>query len=235
MLQNIQNELAAHRKILLNIQHRVSTLEDESNNSANNDAPQNTLRTPEGPDAPSKHNSKLLAPEVSSWWQACQTFARNAEPPMSAREFLKTPQRFSGFDLKWEIPNTPPITPPDVDDIPPLTPASEEGDHSELGSPLGQNVFLGEETSASMPKIAGPSEEVDVDIMERTVEFDAKKLPAPPTLQPAPNAKPTVVGNEDVVAAIEPKLVGNPQRYFKGVRSLATYKAFVKHKPSEKG
>ncbi|KAK7186713.1 hypothetical protein DPSP01_001066 [Paraphaeosphaeria sporulosa] len=234
MLQNIQNELAAHRTILLNIQDRVSTLEDESNATVNNDAPQLTLRALEGQDAPSKRNSRLLAPEVSSWWQACQTFASNAEPPMSAREFLKTPQRLSGFDFKWEVPNTPPITPPDVDDVPPLTPTSDEGEHSDLGSPLGQNVFLGEEITASTPMIAGPSNGADIDIMERTVEFDAKKLPAPPALQPAPSAKPTVVEQEDVVAAIEPEVVGNPQRYFKGVRSLATYKALLKHKPSEK-
>lgn len=235
MLQNIQNELAAHRTILLNIQNRVSTLEDESNASANDDAPQITLRALEGQDAPSKRNSKLLAPEVTHWWQACQNFASNAEPPMSAREFLKTPQRFSGFDFKWNIPNTPPTTPPDADDIPPLTPASDEGDQSELGSPIGQNVFLGEEISSSSPKIAGPSDEVQDDVLERTLEFDAKKLPSPPALQPAPGAKATVVEHSDLVSAIEPELVSNPQRYFKGVRSLATYKALLKHKPSEKG
>ncbi|KAF2440089.1 hypothetical protein P171DRAFT_525102 [Karstenula rhodostoma CBS 690.94] len=233
MLQNIQNELAAHRTILLNIQNRVSTLEGESNTSANNDAPQATLRTLEVQDAPPKRNSRLLAPELSSWWQACQTFASNAEPPMSAGEFLKTPHRFSGFDLKWEVPSTPLVTPPDVDDIPSLTPTSEEGDHSELGSPLGQNVFLGEEISAFTPQIAGPGDEAGVDITGRTVEFDVKRLPAPPALQPAPCAKPSVMGNEDVVTAIEPELVGNRQRYFKGVRSLATYKALLKHKPSE--
>jgi hypothetical protein len=235
MLQNIQNELAAHRTILLNIQDRVSTLEDESNASAGNDAPQAALRVLEGHEAPSKRNSNHLAPEVSNWWRACQNFASNAEPPMSAGEFLKTPQFFSGFDFKWEVPNTPPVTPPDVADIPPLTPASEEGDHSEVGSPIGQTMFSGEEIRASTPGTAGPSGEADVDVVERTVEFDAKKLPAPPALQPAPSAKSAVVEHEDIVAAIKPELVDNKQRYFKGVRSLATYKALLKHKPSEKG
>ncbi|KAL1596482.1 hypothetical protein SLS60_009128 [Paraconiothyrium brasiliense] len=233
MLQNIQNELATHRKILLNIQNRVSTLEHDSIASAH-DVPQTTLRALEGHDAQSKRDSKLLAPEASHWWQACQNFASNAEPPISAREFLKTPQRFSGFDFTWNVPNTPPTTPPNVDDIPPLSPASEKSDDSELLSPIGQNIFLGE-ISSSPPKIAGPSDEVDVDIMEHSVEFDVRNLPAPPALQPAPGAKPTVVENEDLVAAIEPKIIGNPQRYFKGVKSLTTYRALLKHKASEKG
>ncbi|KAJ4351991.1 uncharacterized protein N0V89_007337 [Didymosphaeria variabile] len=233
MLQDIQNELVTHRAILLNIQNRVSTLEDESIASANKDGPQTTLRAPEGHDAPSKHNSKLLAPEASHWWQACKNFASNAEPPISAREFLKTPQRLSSFDLTWDAPNNPPLAPPDIDDIPPLSPASDKSDDSELVSPIGQNVFLGE-LSALGPNIAGPSGEVDVNIIERTVESDMKKFPAPPALQPAPGAKSAVVENEDLVAAIEPKLVGNSQQYFKGLKSLATYRALLKHKPSEK-
>ncbi|KAL5461570.1 hypothetical protein PMIN06_002072 [Paraphaeosphaeria minitans] len=228
MLQNIQNELAGHRTILLNIQNRVSTLEDEPNATGNNDAPQLTLRALEGQDDPSKRSSKLLEPEVSNWWQACQTFASNAEPPLSVREFLGTPRRFSGFDFKWEVPDTPPVTPPDSDDVPPLTPTSDKVEHSEVGSLLGQNMFLGEELTNPTPKIAGPSDEANVDIMERTFKLDAKSL------QPAPSAKSMVVENEDVVAAIEPELVGNPQRYFEGVRSLVTYKALLKHKPSEK-
>jgi hypothetical protein len=235
MLQNIQNELAAHRKILLNTQDRVSVLEDKSNAGANDDALQATLRVLEGRDAPPKRNSSLLTPEVTNWWQACQNFASNPEPPISAGEFLNTPQCFSGFDFTWVVPNTSPTMPPDAADIPPLTPASEEGDHSELGSPIGQNVFLGEEIRASTPVMARPSDEADVDIMERIVEFHAKRHPAPPPLQPVPVAKPAVVKHEDMVAAIDPEHVGSPQRYFKGVRSLATYKALLKHKPSDKG
>lgn len=235
MLQNIQIELAAHRKILLNIQNRVSTLEDESTATVNNDAPQLTLCVPEGEDNTSTRNSNLLAPEASSLWQACQTFASNVQPPISAREFLKTPQRFSGFDFKWELPETPPFTPPDVYDVPPLTTTSEEGEHSELGSPFGQNVLLGEEISSSTPQVAGPSHEEGVDIVERTVEFDARKLPVPLALQPAPSARATVVDKGRMVAADEPELVGNSQRYFKGVKSLVTYKALLKQKSSDKG
>ncbi|KAJ4299877.1 hypothetical protein N0V90_005124 [Kalmusia sp. IMI 367209] len=234
MLQSIQTELATHRTIMLDIQHRVSHLEHESDASVNNDASQATLRALEGRDVPSKRNSKLLAPEASHWWQACQNFASNAEPPISAREFLRTPQRFSGFDFHWEAPNTPPTTPPEVDDLPPLTPASEEGDVSDLESPIRHDILLGEEMTSSTPKIAGPSTEEEHDIKEHTIEFDKKKLPAPPTLQPAPNAKPIVVEKEDMVAAIEPEVMGNHQRYFKGVRSLATYKALLKNKSTDK-
>lgn len=232
MLQNIQAELASHRAILLNIQNRVSTLESgsESGEHESQAASQATLRVPGGRNAPSQRDSKL-APEIADWWQACQTFARNAEPPMSAREFLHTPQRFSGFDFRWEKPVSPPASPPAVEDLPDLEPTSE-GDHSDDDSPTGENVFLGEEMAAS---IVGSTKDTEVGIRHRTVEFDARKPPSTPILQPAPGAKPVVVDVNDTLVATEPEVVDSSHRFFKGIRSLVTYKAHLKQKNSDKG
>lgn len=237
MLQNIQVELAAHRTIMLDIQHRVSHLEHESNASVN-DAPSAALRVLEGHKDASRRNSRLVPPEGRAWWEACQNFARNAEPPLSATEFLRTPKRFSGIDWQYGVPsakpNTPPATPPDVDDLPPLTPTSEEDDHYYVPTPYPHDIELDdEEVVASTPKM---DESVyEDDIKEHTVEVNKKKLPTPPILQPPPGGKPIPVNKEEVITAIAPGPVSNTQRYYKGVKSLATYKAVMKHKPSEKG
>ena len=238
MLQNIQTELAAHRAILLNIQNRVTTLESDSTASSgtslNEHTPHVTFHVPSGHNAALKRNSNRLAPEAAEWWRTCQNFASNAEPPISAREFLRTPHRFSGFDFKWGTIDTPPSSPPSVEDLPPLTPTSEHGESSGFGSPLDQNVFLGEEV-ASDPRIVGPVDDLEAGIKERTVEFDQRKLPAVPTLQPAPGAKPTLVRSETTVSATEPEFVEHSHRFFRGVRSLVTYKALLKQKSSGKG
>lgn len=242
MLQNIQTELVAHRTIMLDIQHRVSHLEHESDASVVNDEPQAALRALEG-QPPSLPNIKLLAPEASNWWKACQNFARNSEPPISATEFLRTPQRFSGFDFQWGKPNTPPDSPPQVEDLPPLTPTSEEGDQTDVDTPIRHDIQVGEEIAVPSPKIEAPAIELVDDIKEHTVEIDKHKMPRAPLLQPAPVAKVIVADPEETTPGVEaeielklePELVGNPHRFYKGVRSLITYKAFMKQKSTDKG
>lgn len=233
MLQNIQTELSAHRSIMLDIQHRVSHLEHESVASVNNDPPLAALYALEG--RTSKRNSKLVPPEGREWWQACQNFAKNSDPPLSAGEFLRTPRRFSGLDWQYGAPsakpNTPPTTPPDVIDLPPLTPASEEGE-SDLDTPRKDEIDLDiEEMTTSTPRFE--HEEVVDDIKEHTVEISKEKMPAPPALMPPPGGKPIPVNSQEVITALAP--VGNPERYYRGVKSLTTYKALMKHKATDKG
>jgi len=241
MLSNIQSELAAHRTIMLDIQHRVSHLEYESNASVNMDTPRAALQVLEGSIAKdaSRRSSKLVPSEGRTWWEACQNYARNAEPPISAREFLRTPVRYSGFDFQFGVPfaATPPATPPSVDDVPPLTPTSDDGDSSEFGTPVRHNVRLGDNMLASTPKsqMEPMALHMETDIQERTVEIAKGKMPAPPTLQPPPSGKPVLVEKKNVVAAIEPEIKGERHRHYKGVRSLATYKALLRNKNSEKG
>lgn len=246
MLQNIQTELSTHRTIMLDIQHRVSHLEHESNASVNGDSPRAALQALEGTREAAKRNSKLIPPEGQTWWQACQNFARNSEPPISAAEFLRTPKRFSGLDWQFGVPsprpNTPPATPPDVDDLPPLTPTSVgsvESEQSYIDTPTRHDIFLGEEIHASTPRMEEAEVEDEDEIKEHTVEIDKGKMPAPPMLQPAPGGKPVVVKNEQTILAMETEFMSqftsHPQRYYKGIKSLATYKACLRNKGTEKG
>lgn len=247
MLGNIQQELAAHRTIMLDIQQRVSHLEYESNASASPSTPRAALNKLEGQGA-SRRSSRLVPPEGRTWWEACQNYARNAEPPMSAREFLRTPVRFSGFDLPFQVPLEPPApssppSPPSVADLPPLTPTSDgeddsDSDGSDVGTPSRHEIRLeDDDLITSTPTMQSPSADDSSDIREHTIEVFAKKMPTPPVLQPPPSGKGVLVeGNNTVTAmAIEPEIGTNSHRYFKGVKSLATYRALMKNKQTDKG
>jgi hypothetical protein len=217
---------------MLDIQHRVSHLEYESSASVGNDTPQAAaLNALEG--RQSRRNSKLMAPETSHWWQACQNFARNSETPFSATEFLRTPRPYSGIDWKYgPQPDTPPESPPKVDELPGLTPTSEEGDSDVITPRKHDFDFQLGEVAHSTPKIKHA--DLENDIKEHTVEVDKKKMPAPPVLQPPPGGKP-IEAERDEIEAVAPVPVDNPHRYYKGVKSLATYKALMKHKTTDKG
>ncbi|KAF2644407.1 hypothetical protein P280DRAFT_534834 [Massarina eburnea CBS 473.64] len=249
MLHNIQTELEAHRTTMLDIQHRVSHLENESEVGGEEDTNLAALQALEG-EKSSQRNSRPVSPESLSWWQACQAFARNSEPPISATEFLRTPKRFSGFNFDWPLGPlqsqhtykscTPLAKPPQIDDLPPLTPTSEEGDNSDLDTPSRHDVSSGEEIPTSMPKMRAADVEDEIDIEDeirgQEVEFDKKKMPASPMIMPPPTRKTveTVQGVGDAVEVGKPAVTGNPQRYYKGVRSLNTYRALLKHKPTER-
>jgi hypothetical protein len=240
MLQNIQTELSAHRSIMLDIQSRVSHLEHESVASVSNDEDHlAALQTLEG--RKSKRNSRLVPPEGATWWQACQNFARNSDPPMSAAEFLRTPKRFSGIDWHYGPPSarprTPPATPPQEADVPPLTPTSEDGDNSDVDTPRikGDGDLTLDHITASTPRADEVEFEIQDDIKERTVEVDKRKLPVAPVLLPAPVGKPVSVSDGEVITALEPVDLVNRHRYYKGVKSLATYKAVMRHKATDKG
>ncbi|KAF2013891.1 hypothetical protein BU24DRAFT_424923 [Aaosphaeria arxii CBS 175.79] len=231
MLQNIQAELTTHRTILLDVQHRVTHLENESVASLHDDEPLiSALQRLEG--RASKRNSTMVPPpESQSWWQACQNFAHNSDTPMSANEFLKTPVRFSGLGWEYGVPtrpHTPPLSPPEVDDIPALTPTSEHEEHSDDDTPRKlqhkDNDAVVSEVRSATPHITEGND--DYDVKEHTVEVDKRNMPPPPNILPAPAGKS--------VAAVEDRPAINPHRYFRGVRSLATYKAVMKNRSTDK-
>jgi hypothetical protein len=229
MLQNIQSELATQRTIMLDIQHRVSHLEDESSIGEDNSNTLAALKALEGGKDASRRSSKMIGPEGLFWWETCRNFARNSESPIDMGEFLRTPRPSSG--LKESLrPNTPPTTPPAVDDLPPLTPTSEECD-SNVSTPMKHDILLGEEIFSSTPRGSGVDDDAGSDIKERVVEVNKKRLPAPPVLLPPPGAKSVVAEFEEA----EPEVTQNPHRFYKGVKSLSTYKALLKHKATEKG
>ena len=199
-------------------------------------------------------------------WQACQAFARNSEPPISATEFLRTPNRLSGFEFEWPLgpavqrQATPPITPPQIDELPPLTPASDEGDgsdHSDLDTPTRHDIFVGEEMETASHSLYSDTE-ISEQITGQEVEFDKTRMPMPPVLMPAPSGKnvteteekeAAVATAEPMVQIVTPVESGevlepvveveergeNPMRYYKGVKSLSTFEALLKHKSTEKG
>ncbi|KAH7121061.1 hypothetical protein B0J11DRAFT_569824 [Dendryphion nanum] len=229
MLQNIQTELNTHRTIMLDIQHRVSHLEHESVASIDNESPHKTaLHALES--NVSKQKGSLVPPESQFWWQTCKNFAQNADPPMSATEFLKTPRRFSGLTWEYGVPSrpqSPPITLPDVEDIPPLTPTSEEDDASDPDTPVKANNKINKsDTRPLVSRLADNS--LENNIVEQMVEMNKKNLPAPPTLQTPPPGR-------SAAPSVAPELPKkNPLRYYKGVKSVATYKAIMKNKNTEK-
>ncbi|KAF2790615.1 hypothetical protein K505DRAFT_282331, partial [Melanomma pulvis-pyrius CBS 109.77] len=236
MLQNITVELSAHRSIMLDIQHRVSHLEHESINS---DPPLSALRALEG--HRSKRNSRVIPPEGQAWWEACQNFARNSEEPLSAKDFLRTPKRFSGFDWKFgPAPSvgthTPPATPPEVDHLPPLTPTSEgeeeEGDSTDIDTPTKHIIDMRVDEILSSPKKMKLEEDVESDIKEHTVEVNKGNMPAAPVLLPAPVGKPIPANSPEFITAIQP--LENPHRYYKGIKSLTTFKALMRNTKSDK-
>jgi hypothetical protein len=120
-----------------------------------------------------------------------------------------------------------------LDELPPLTPTSDDGARSDLETPTRQSfdISLGE-VSSSTPKVHHV--EPEDDIKEHTIEVDKKNIPAPPALQPAPGGRIAIPDNSDeVITEVVP--VENPHRYYKGVKSLTTYKALMKHKTTNKG
>ncbi|CAO2649826.1 Nn.00g011180.m01.CDS01 [Neocucurbitaria sp. VM-36] len=243
MFQNIQGELAAYRSIMLNIQSRVSNLEKAASADNQADGPHNTLDTQ---DCPTSHTSI----ESQTWWEACQNFARNCDTPFSANEFLKTPRRFSGFDFHFDAfksskPHTPPVTPEAANITQDLTSASNRGS--------GEQSNLSPNNATHSPPSSDPqlrSREQGSDILERILEFDKIKIPLPPVLQSPPRSlrsKSASVLSEEAnnvtalpelpAAPLEtapPAAVETPQRSYKGIKSLFTYKALLKSKVPEK-
>lgn len=141
MIQNLQSEFATHRAILLDIQSRLSFLEQDAPTMVESCAPEvlspvmDELKAPERPPPPPpRRASSLIAPglERQSWWQACQNFAENCDTPFNAQEFLNTPSRFEDFDFHFGGLATDgglvgPQAPVDIDieDVPALSPESE--------------------------------------------------------------------------------------------------------------
>lgn len=163
MLQNLQTELATHRAIMLDIQSRLSFLEQDAPTMVDSCGPEvlspvvDELKPPQRspPPPPPKHASLVIPPgrESQSWWQACQNFAENCDTPIDPQEFLKTPSPFEDFDFHFgglaTADTVRPETPVElaIDDVPALSPESER--HSSGGAGIETDV---EETVAHSPE-----------------------------------------------------------------------------------
>ncbi|KAJ4991147.1 hypothetical protein SVAN01_03275 [Stagonosporopsis vannaccii] len=171
MIQNLQSEFATHRAILLDIQSRLSFLEQDAPTMVESCAPEvlspvvNELKAPQRPPPPPppRRASSLIAPglERQSWWEACQNFAENCDTPFNAQEFLKTPSRFEDFDFHFGglatddgvVRSGTPVE-IDIEDVPALSPESahhaSEVEDIEIEEPLTLS-----------PELARQSEDVE--------------------------------------------------------------------------
>lgn len=214
MLQNIQAELYAHRSIMLDIQSRVSHLEKSRPVSGISSCTGTDMRARERERLDAHNKLIAIAPEGQAWWEACQNFARNSNPPISAGEFLRTPVPVSAFEPAWNnrfsghmsILETPPITPPE--------------------QKSSVQIVVDEVATT-------PTEKT------KTVEIEVKELPPPPPLRPAPRpgSDSPSVETTDFAGATSTKKAESEQTRpaKKRKRSLATFEARFKHNKLDKG
>lgn len=140
MLQSVQSELATQRAMMLDIQSRLSFLEQDAPTMVESCEPGVLSPTEEQiaapsrpPPPPPRRPSSLIAPglERQSWWQACQNFAENCDTPFNAQEFLKTGGSFDDFDFHFGGLTSGGTVQPesylvlDIDEVPALSPSSE--------------------------------------------------------------------------------------------------------------
>lgn len=162
MLQSVQSELATHRAMMLDIQSRLSFLEQDTPTMVESCEPdvlspaEEKIAAPtRPPPPPPRRPSSLIPPglERQSWWQACQNFAENCDTPFNATEFLGKPSHFDDFDFHFGGLATDEGVRPestlilDIDEVPALSPESEhhpsEVVEIELEAPLASSPELG--------------------------------------------------------------------------------------------
>lgn len=170
MIQSVQTELATHRALMLDIQSRLSFLEQDAPTMVESCAPEvlspvvDELKPPQrAPPPPPQRRASLVIPpgrESQSWWQMCQKFAENCDTPCDPQEFLKTPGRFEDFDFHLGGPATTdsvrPTTPVELelDNVPALSPDSERHSSRDADFELGAN-----ESVAQSPQLERQSSE----------------------------------------------------------------------------
>lgn len=242
MLQNIQAELFAHRSIMLDIQSRVSHLENRPQNDTRPSRPVSGLLSGQGPEHPLLDLSPRpmgTNPEAAAWWEACSNVARNSDTPIAPADFLKTPRPVSNSygpapawnnrDSQCTIaqPETPPETP--------------------KASPKFTAEGLGIITP---PDSSSKTKTVEVEVKELPPAPILQLPPTPETKEPSEQAKEAAEQQaaESAIEKIVEKSGGDllpsspvlrqpplTLRMYKGKRSLATFEARLKHKKTEKG
>ena len=247
MLQNIQAELATHRAIMLDVQSRLSLLEQDAPTMVGEIAPEilspaEDLKPPQRPPPPPPRRVSSLIPpgrESQSWWQACQNFAENCDTPFSAQEFLNTPGQFEDFNFHFggltsdeDAPATIPIETEDTSA--PMTGSIRQSSEDEGSRPA--SIF-----SEGVPRSSGLTmdtcEEPD-NIIEQIVEFKKPTALPPLLLHPPPSGtSASVLSVEEITALpdIPPpsEVSADFQRHRKGIRSISSKWASLKGKSTD--
>ncbi|KAF9690496.1 hypothetical protein EKO04_011419 [Ascochyta lentis] len=249
MLQTIQAELATHRAIMLDVQTRLSFIEQDAPTMVEDGAtevlsPAGDLKPPQRPPPPPPRRASSLIPpgrESQSWWQSCQNFAENCDTPFSAQEFLKTSARFEDFDFHFGGLSTgeeiPPASPIEVLENPALSPESKR-QSSENDGPTSPSIF-----SEGAPRTSGLTmedyEERD-NIIEQIVEFRKPAVLPPLLLHPPPSGRTTSLLSVEEITALPDlppatEVVNEAQRHRKGIRSISSKWASLKGRSTDPG
>ena len=253
MIQSLQAELATHRAIMLDIQSRLSFIEQDAPTMVEDGATEifspavDELKPPQRPPPPPPRRASSLIPpgrESQSWWQACQNFAENCDTPFSAQEFLKAPGGFEDFDFHFgglatgdTSEDVQPSSPMEVkiEDTPALSPKSER-QSSEVARLRSPSIF-----SEGAPRTSGltltDSDEPD-DIIEQIVDFKKPAALPPLLLHPPPSGRTASLLSVEEITALPDlppvsEVSSDPQRHRKGIRSISSKWASLKRNSTE--
>jgi hypothetical protein len=237
MLRNVQIQLATQTGAMIDMQRRIAQLESASSKSGG--GPRNTKTSYDKP-LPQITSKEDLTRETKKWWEACQSYSQNADPPFNATEFFKSPVRFSGFNFDFDLlktipksPNTPTPAPlifsptPELDDVPSLslTPTSDQHEQAEIFTPGMRRI----PPRLTRARTTGMYHDAVSDIREHVVEFDMVKVPMPPVLQTPPRSARSrltalYTGSRDDGITALPQMPGPPQPLRDGESAPKGYK-----------
>jgi hypothetical protein len=239
IIHNVQAELATQREAMLDMQTRIVQLEGASQIQTQDFAPRHTIaghrkRT-------QIRNAEGATRETQRRWDAFQKDVNMLGPPIVANEFWKSPSRFSGFNFNFDLLETIPKSlhpPPDVDDVPDLTPDEQP----EAYTP-GQRRIPPRITRIRTADPTTMYHDAVSDIREHVIEFDKIKVPAPPKLQTPPRSSRSKLASmhsrDDEITAL-PQLpvvstsaVHSPHRSLMSIKSLLLYRTSSRSQKSD--
>ncbi|KAL1798203.1 hypothetical protein ACET3X_002240 [Alternaria dauci] len=233
IIRSVQAELATQREAMLDLQTRIVELESTSQIKTHDFAPRHTLA---GHRKRSQIKSKEgAARETQRSWDIMQKDVDMLGPPLLATEFWKSPSRFSGFNFNFDLLETVPKSshpPPDVDDVPDLTP-----DEQPQAYTPGQRRIPPRITRIRTADPTTMYHDAVSDIKEHVIEFDKIKMPMPPKLQTPPRSARSklvsVYSRDDEITALPQILVMPAAPTHGSHRSIMSIKSLLSYKTSK--
>ncbi|KAI4669062.1 uncharacterized protein J4E88_004825 [Alternaria novae-zelandiae] len=240
IIHNVQAELATQREAMLDMQTRILQLESASQIYNQDLGPRHTI-------AGHRKRSQIrsaegAARETQGRWDAYQKDVDMLGPPLIANEFWKSPSRFSGFNFNFDLLETIPKSlhppPPDVDDVPSLSPDEQP----ETYTPGLRRI----PARITRIKTSDPTtmyHDAVSDIKEHVVEFDKINAPMPVKLQTPPRSSrsklTSMYSRDDEITAL-PRIpfqpapsTHNSHRSLMGIKSLLLYRTSSRSQKSD--
>jgi hypothetical protein len=238
IIHNVQAELATQREAMLELQTRIVQLEGASQIHTQDFALRHTV-------AGHRKRSQMRSAEGATreTQRRRDAFQKDVDklgPPVAA-EFWKSPSRFSGFNFNFDLLETIPKSlhpPPDVDDVPDLTPDEQP----EAYTPGQRRV----PPRITRIKTADPTtmyHDAVSDIREHVIEFDKIQAPKIPKLHTPPRSARSKLASmhsrDDEITALPqiPVVPAAPahssHRSIMSIKSLLLYRASSRSQKSE--